>query len=143
MDGVTGLEADHLLPALVGQECFALPVEGSDTGMLGVGCAVDELSLALPIVGVAILDEHGGHDLSVAIGEGYLLAYRVRLILADGERDRHAPHQAAGEAHTVDDGLVVFADHEARKGREYAACDHLEVRERPRAERNLAQFFSP
>src|SRR3712207_2719543 len=94
-------------------------------------------------VGVAVLDEHGGHHPSIASGKSYLLANGVRFVLADVERDRHAPHQAAGEAHGLDDGLVVLADHETRKRREDTGGDHLEVRERPRAERDLAQLLCP
>jgi hypothetical protein len=66
-----------------------------------------------------------------------------QCIIVGGERDRHAPHHAAGEVHGLYDRLVVLAHHEAREGREDAGGDHLEVRERPRAEGDLARLLCP
>ena len=171
MDGVSGLEADHLLPALLREELpqfvglvvvagertwvglvdeernlaaeerVALTVQGGHAWMLAVCGAVDLEGLALLVVGVAVLDDHGGDDLPFARRKRYLLAlaYLSRLVFGDGERDGHAPRQAVGEAHTVDDALVVIADHKTRERREDACGDHLQVRERPRAYRDPAQ----
>src|SRR5215210_2609560 len=130
MDGVSCLEAHNAFPALLGeessefcrlvvvagegpgvgfvheqrhlatQEHISLPMEVGDAGMVLVGGAVDLAGLALPVVCVAILDQHGGDHLSVSSSsEGYLLAlaYRVRLFLPHRERDRHAPDQAVRE----------------------------------------------
>src|SRR5215207_5656009 len=133
------LQERHL-PA---QEHLSLAVEGTYAGVLQVGRTVDLPRLALLLVGVAVLEEHRGDHAPVAVLKGYLLAlaYGVRLVLADGERDGHAPHQAAGEMHGLDDALVVLADHKARKRGEDAGGDHLQVGERSRADCYLLQLL--
>src|SRR5215210_1799379 len=164
--GVTGLETDHALPALL-REDFAqaarlvvvgrerlrvrvvdeqghltaekhvlLAVDGGDAGMLGVRRPVDLGGLALLVVRVAVFDDHGREHPSRAVGEGDLLShpYPVRLFLTRGEGDRQAPYETVLQVHRLDDALVVLADHKARKRREDAGGDHLQVREGPRTQ---------
>ncbi len=161
--GVTGLETDDALPAflredlaqaarlvvvgrerlrvrvvheqryLAAEKHILLAVDGGDARVLRVRRAVDLPGLVLLVVGVAVLDDHGGENASRLVREGDLLAdpYAVCLFLARGECDRQAPGQAVLEVHRLDDALVVLADHKAREGREDAGGEHLQVRESP------------
>src|SRR5690606_12901832 len=52
-----------------------------------------------------------------------------RELLADVERDRHRPQDAAREPHLLDDGVVVGTGHEAFERRERAVQEQLDVAE--------------
>src|SRR5215210_7909708 len=163
--GVTRLETDDALPAflredlaqtarlvvvgrerlrvrvvheqrhLAAEEYILLAVDGGDAGVLRARSAEDLGGLALLVVGVAVLDDHGREHASRAVGEGDLLAhpYAVRLFLTYGECDRQAPYETVLEVHRLDDALIVLADHNAREGREDTGGDHLQVGEGPRS----------
>src|SRR5215203_1341453 len=173
--GVTGPETDDALPALlredlaqtarlvvVGREGLRirvvheqrylaaekhilLAVDGGDAWMFKARSTVDLAGLVFLVVGVAVLDDHGGENPSRLIGEGDLLAhpYAVCLFLAHGECDRQAPGQAVLQVHRLDDALVVLADHKARKGREDAGGDHLQVRESPGTQSYPGEALGP
>src|SRR5215218_4772056 len=100
VDGVTGLEADYALPALLDERCsqlsrfvvaagegtavgrlyelhlaseqyLSLPVKRGHAGVLPIRGPVDHLSLALLIVTVALPEQHGGYRLPGAVCQGY------------------------------------------------------------------------
>src|SRR5215204_306305 len=100
VDGVTGLEADYALPALLDERCsqlsrfvvvagegtaigrpyelhlapeqyLSLLVERGYAGVLPIRGPVDHLSLALLIVTVALPEQHSAYRLPVAVRQGY------------------------------------------------------------------------
>src|SRR5215211_8280115 len=100
VDGVTGLEADYALPALLDEHCsqlsrfvvvagegaavgrpyelhlapeqyLSLLVERGYAGVLPIRGPVDHLSLAFLIVTVALPEQHGGYRLPGAVCQGY------------------------------------------------------------------------
>jgi hypothetical protein len=96
-----------------------------------VGRAEALLGLALLVVAVDLLDLEDGEWPALLVGERDPVS--ARLVL-DGQADGQRPRQAAGEAHVLDDPLVVGRRHEACERRERARGEHVEVGQLARRE---------
>ncbi len=164
VQGVSGLEGNDLLPALLGEVgsdlgrglaefdevvvwwdtddfelaggvVARLAVQIGDGGVLGVGRAVGPFGLGLLVVCVDFLDMEEGEQVAVDVSEGQRLAFGHSLGGIDGQGDRQGPEGAVGQAHLGDYSLVVGLTHEASKRREAAGGQQFQVTETTFVER--------
>ena len=159
---VPGLEPDHGAPAALGEgpagvggierklgegghgatqqphvaadQEVSLRIEVRHPGMPGVGRPENESRLLLfgGRVHLPHLEEAEARPVGCRERHG---AAEVGGI-ADAERDRHRPGQAAGEAHLVDHALIVGQAQEAGERAVAARRDQLEIRRGSRVERD-------
>ena len=159
---VPGLEADHRAPAALGEdpagidrieselgeggrrapqqphlaadEVGALGIEVRHSRMPGVGRPENELRLLVLVGRVHLPHLEDAEARPVGCRERHRAAEVGGI--ADAERDRHRPSEAAGEAHLVDHPPVVGQAHEAGERAVAARRNQLEIRRSPRVERD-------
>ncbi len=164
MNWIAGLEADHTLPAALGERRTRLGriarelrerrlwplehgdaagevqgllrVQARDAGVGIVGRPEAAFRLEVLVVLEDLVDLERRQQASALVREGDRVALRRRV---DGEAHRQRPRQPGGQVHLLDDREVVVAAHEPVEWRERATCDHVEVGDLPRRQRHDLQ----
>ena len=103
--------------------------EEVDRRMRGVLGAEDAARLRQPVGGPEVGDRHDRQDDALLVAERDVLPGLDLLGegLAHVERDRHRPERAVGEAHLLDDAVVVGLGEKALQRVEAAVHQELEV----------------
>jgi hypothetical protein len=159
VDRVPRLEADDAAPALLGEErarlgrvsvelrkrrlepledghrpgdvTVVLGVEAGYAWVVSVGRPEGLLGLAVLVVLVDLLDVQDRQRATRPVGERDPVPGQN---LVDRETDRKRPRQAAGQAHLLEDALVVLSTHETGQRRKRAGREHVQVGELARRE---------
>ncbi len=106
-----------------------LVVQVVDRRMRGIVCTEDLLGLARLVRHPLVGDRHRGEDHAFLVAQGDVLADLDSLGegFLDVQRDRHWPQRAVGQAHVLDDAVVVGLGQEALERVEAAVHQQLEI----------------
>ncbi len=120
---------DH--PYRTAEVNVTLREHAGDAWMRTVRCSEALFGLSRLVVRVLLRHLHNAHDPANGVGQRNLRSFgdAIRFVGFYRECDWKRPHEPIGEAHVVDDALVIELAHEAGEWTQSANADHLEIAE--------------